>query len=115
MIRLTLLATSAVLSIQIYRRYVSPHKGYCCAYRATTGRSSCSHFAQRAIRRVGMLRAVTLIVRRFERCAKAAATVAAAEPKPEGVTPFGRCEPAVQEFRKLCCGNLLGGILEGED
>ncbi len=54
--RSTLVVKSAMLCIEAYRRYLSPHKGYICAYHAATGRSSCSRYGQRAIGRCGQSR-----------------------------------------------------------
>ena len=106
----TLVARSAVLCIEAYRRYVSPHKGYVCAYHAATGRSSCSRYAQQAIGRRGVWDGIALLRRRFERCALAAAAFAERTAKPEKEKFFGQCDPAVQEFRKLCCSGFLEGL-----
>ena len=54
--------------IRCYQRYVSPYKGFCCAYRAHKGRDSCSQFASRAIRRGGLATGLRLTLRRFDRC-----------------------------------------------
>ena len=35
----------ALVAIGAYQRYVSPYKGFCCAYRAHTSRASCSALA----------------------------------------------------------------------
>ena len=42
-------------AIGAYQRYLSPYKGFCCAYRAHTGRASCSALGARVIRRHGLL------------------------------------------------------------
>lgn len=34
---IVMLRSAAVSAIGVYQRYVSPHKGYCCAYRTLTG------------------------------------------------------------------------------
>ena len=41
-----------------YQRFLSPHKGYCCAYRAHTARASCSALGDRGVahRRYGKQR-----------------------------------------------------------
>ena len=51
-----------------YQRYVSPYKGFCCAYRVMLGRDSCSQFASRAIRRRGLSEGAQLARRRFDKC-----------------------------------------------
>jgi len=33
-----------------YQTYLSPYKGFCCAYRVHTGRKSCSALGFRAVR-----------------------------------------------------------------
>lgn len=108
--RTTLLARSAVMGIEAYRRYLSPYKGYACAYHAATGRSSCSRYAQHAIGRRGVWAGVVLLRRRFARCALAAAAFAERPEKLKDDKFFGPCDPAVQEFRKLYCSGCLEGL-----
>ena len=66
-----LMRTAALFAIKAYQRYVSPYKGFCCAYRAHTGRQSCSALGYRAIRRYGFLRGIAVLDGRFTRCAVA--------------------------------------------
>ena len=61
----------AIQIISIYQRFISPYKGYCCAYRYMTGRHSCSRFAARAISRVGTLKGAALTMRRLKKCSAA--------------------------------------------
>ena len=63
-----MLREPALAAIGVYQRYVSPHKGFCCAYRAHTGRASCSALGARAIRRHGLLAGCVLLRRRLKRC-----------------------------------------------
>lgn len=58
----------ALLAIRAYQRYISPHKGFCCAYSAHTGYRSCSVLGYRAIRLYGVFDGVAVLQRRFERC-----------------------------------------------
>lgn len=58
----------ALAMISAYQRYVSPHKGFCCAYRVHTGRKSCSVLGFRAIRRYGLIRGVAVLRRRTYLC-----------------------------------------------
>ena len=58
----------ALAIIIFYRRFVSPYKGFSCAYRAYSGRSSCSAYGYRAIERHGIFTGVALIKRRLKRC-----------------------------------------------
>lgn len=55
-----------------YQRYLSPHKGFCCAHRALHGGPSCSEFARRVVIRRGVGPLAALLRRRFARCAAAA-------------------------------------------
>jgi putative component of membrane protein insertase Oxa1/YidC/SpoIIIJ protein YidD len=107
-----LIARSVVVCIEAYRRYLSPHKGYVCAYHAATGRSSCSRYAQQAIARRGVWSGSLLLQRRFGRCALAAAAFADHSAKLKDDKFFGQCDPAVREFRKLCCSGWLDGLAD---
>ncbi|MDR2209612.1 MAG: membrane protein insertion efficiency factor YidD [Azoarcus sp.] len=55
-------------AIRIYQRYLSPYKGFCCAYRHHTGRSSCSTLGFRAIRRYGVIDGIAVLRRRTYLC-----------------------------------------------
>jgi len=68
-----------IFVIEWYQRYLSPRKGYCCAYRVAHKRCSCSHYGKRVVQRRGALAFVPLMQRRFARCAKAAAKLRANE------------------------------------
>ncbi len=48
------LRSAALLAIRGYQRFISPHKGFVCAYRVHTGRCGCSQLGYRAIRRFGL-------------------------------------------------------------
>jgi putative component of membrane protein insertase Oxa1/YidC/SpoIIIJ protein YidD len=111
-----MLQSGALALIGAYQRHLSPRKGYVCALRACTGGRSCSRYGARAIARAGVWSGTRLLWRRFGACAAAAATLA--EPAPVETAwqagekrVFGACAPAVGECRKLCCGSLIGGIL----
>jgi len=58
----------ALLAISAYQRFVSPYKGFGCAYRVHTGCQSCSVLGYRAIRRFGVIDGVALLRQRFSRC-----------------------------------------------
>jgi putative component of membrane protein insertase Oxa1/YidC/SpoIIIJ protein YidD len=51
-----------------YQRHISPHKGFCCAYRAHTGHKSCSVLGFRAVRRFGVLTGLAILKRRTYLC-----------------------------------------------
>jgi len=58
----------ALLAIRLYQRYLSPYKGFRCAYRAHAGRASCSALGYRAVRRHGVFTGLGLIRARTRRC-----------------------------------------------
>ncbi|MDK2125094.1 membrane protein insertion efficiency factor YidD [Parachitinimonas caeni] len=64
-------------AIVAYQRYLSPHKGFCCAYRHLTGHHSCSEYARRIVQRKGALALWVALPRQFERCRMAYATLLA--------------------------------------
>jgi putative component of membrane protein insertase Oxa1/YidC/SpoIIIJ protein YidD len=69
--------------IEVYQRYISPRKGFCCAYRVRyRRRDSCSQYARRAISKLGLLPGVQLLRRRFDKC-RHASQVLEYEPRRE--------------------------------
>jgi putative component of membrane protein insertase Oxa1/YidC/SpoIIIJ protein YidD len=56
--------------ILFYQRFISPYKGFSCAYHAYTGRDSCSAHGYRVVQRYGFLFGVQLIKRRMSLCGK---------------------------------------------
>jgi len=58
----------ALALITAYQRYLSPYKGFSCAYRRHTGRASCSTLGYRVIRRHGVLKGLSLLLRRTAKC-----------------------------------------------
>ena len=63
-----LLKHSALLLIRAYQRFLSPYKGFSCAYRVHTGRASCSTFGFRVVRRFGVTGGCTLLRARLSLC-----------------------------------------------
>ncbi len=55
-------------AITLYQRYISPYKGFCCAYRVHTGRHSCSALGFRAIQRFGVLGGMAILRQRAYLC-----------------------------------------------
>jgi uncharacterized protein len=70
-------------SIGFYRRFLSPYKGFRCAYGAVYGRGSCSDVVLRVARRYGGLRAFQLSWRQAARCRDAFAVVQHSDPERE--------------------------------
>src|SRR5687768_169954 len=63
--------------IEVYQRYISPRKGFCCAYRVWRGRKSCSELARRVVLRGGIVLLLPIMQLRFAKCARAAAALKA--------------------------------------
>jgi putative component of membrane protein insertase Oxa1/YidC/SpoIIIJ protein YidD len=61
--------------IGVYQRYISPHKGYRCAYRVHHGGQSCSEFARQAILADGVLEALPAFKQRLIECREAYAAL----------------------------------------
>lgn len=61
----------ALFIIKLYQKYISPYKGFSCAYRLHTSRSSCSKLGYRAIRRYGLISGVNLLNQRTYLCSVA--------------------------------------------
>ncbi len=62
-----------LLAITAYQRYISPYKGFHCAFHAHTGRDTCSGYGYRVFARYGTLRGWRLLRRRFTACSAQAA------------------------------------------
>ena len=58
----------ALWAIRAYQRYLSPWKGFSCAYGVLTGRDSCSAYGYRAIARHGLRIGLPLLQRRLRAC-----------------------------------------------
>ena len=55
-------------AIRGYKRHVSPHKGFACAYRIHEGCASCSTLGLRAISRYGAWRGLGVLRLRLQQC-----------------------------------------------
>jgi uncharacterized protein len=55
-------------AIHGYRKHVSPHKGFHCAYAVLHHRASCSCYALRLVERVRLVKVLLLMRRRFSAC-----------------------------------------------
>jgi putative component of membrane protein insertase Oxa1/YidC/SpoIIIJ protein YidD len=60
----------ALAMIALYQRFVSPIKGFSCAYRASTGGAGCSAHGYRVIERYGMWMGLRLLKRRLDSCSR---------------------------------------------
>jgi putative component of membrane protein insertase Oxa1/YidC/SpoIIIJ protein YidD len=66
-----LLRKIVLAAIRAYQRFLSPHKGYRCAYRAHTARPSCSALGYRAVRMHGIGAGLALLRERLFLCSVA--------------------------------------------
>ncbi len=58
----------ALAAIVGYQRYISPVKGFSCAYRVHTGGENCSAYGYRMIERYGVRVGLGLLRRRLDAC-----------------------------------------------
>ena len=91
--RTGLLATLALRAIRAYQRYLSPHKGFRCAYRCATGRDGCSGYGYRVIGRFGLLAGVALLRRRLRLCGETYRRRRSVAPNPVLYYQRGECDP----------------------
>ena len=101
----------ALWAIRLYQRHLSPLKGFSCAWRASTGRASCSAHGYRVIARHGLRLGLPLLRRQLRRCGAAhdralAARVVAA-PNPVLHYQRGECDLLWCD----CCSRPLGSAL----
>jgi len=101
-----MLRLATVSAIGVYQRYVSPHKGYCCAYRAHTGRSSCSEFGRRVIGKMGIAAGIRLLFDRFAACAAAAEEIKKSDEKREENNEA--CPLSGKEKASTCANGCVG-------
>lgn len=59
----------ALRTIALYQRYLSPKKGFGCAYRVRVGGTGCSGFGKRVIEKRGFFLGLVLLRRRLSKCA----------------------------------------------
>jgi putative component of membrane protein insertase Oxa1/YidC/SpoIIIJ protein YidD len=98
--------------IQLYQRFLSPYKGFSCAYRVKKKRCSCSEFARRVAVRFGLLKLPDLLRRRFKKCERASKVLAYEAMKPKQKAPSSRtplldhCSNGVGEAATECAANV---------
>jgi uncharacterized protein len=111
----------ALLAIRAYQRFISPYKGFRCAYRVHTGRCSCSGLGYRAVRRYGVAGGIGVLRHRLARCGdvhriycpKAHSLSKQAGVCDVGCVDFGGCDaPSGSAICDVCscfdCGSLGG-------
>ena len=82
-----MLRYAAAGSISAYQKWLSPHKGFCCAYGVATGRWTCSSYAKKVVTERGTLALAKALPRQFARCRKAHAALLAIAAA--GITALG--------------------------
>jgi len=78
--------------IRFYQKFISPRKGFCCAYRKHSGGRSCSSFALVAVRRYGVSAMWRLFPKRLDDCKIAAMRLNEEEKEKENTHPCEYCE-----------------------
>jgi putative component of membrane protein insertase Oxa1/YidC/SpoIIIJ protein YidD len=69
------MSTIAVAGIDLYRRYLSPLKGFRCAHHALHGAGSCSTFGREVYASHNLVDATRLLRARFRNCREASLTL----------------------------------------
>lgn len=65
------MTSAPALSIGLYQRWLSPHKGFRCAHAAAFGGPSCSQAVLETVQTRGLRRGWPLVVARFSACRSA--------------------------------------------
>lgn len=82
----------AIFAIGLYKRCISPYKGFCCAFKVHTGRQSCSTLGIRVIRRYGLRTGIAVLRRRLYLCGVAHRRYSLPYPRPHR-SQRGDCDP----------------------
>lgn len=88
--------------INIYKRYLSPYKGYSCAHRVLHGHSSCSSYVKNSIKVRGWKCTLLLVPTRAKECAAAAKTIEENDHKPK------RRKKDNDSWTGYCLGEVIG-------
>ena len=68
----------AISAITAYRRFLSPHKGFCCAHHALYRSGSCSDFGLKIFERRNFILAMKMLRHRLAACKAASVSLARA-------------------------------------
>lgn len=103
---------AALAAIGVYQRYVSPYKGFCCAYREHAGGPSCSALGSRAIRRHGVFKGCAITRARLARCGEIHrqfhANARGSNTAQRGDCDLGGCDIAGEACDACDCGDCGG-------
>jgi putative component of membrane protein insertase Oxa1/YidC/SpoIIIJ protein YidD len=107
----------ALAAIRGYQRWISPHKGFCCALRAITGGDSCSAYGYQVIARFGLRRGLGLLNRRLELCGHVHRSAAPRCPAPAVRNPWrhkeqGHCDVSCDPSCDGPCDSHGCGLFE---
>jgi putative component of membrane protein insertase Oxa1/YidC/SpoIIIJ protein YidD len=107
----------AVGAISLYRRHLSPRKGFRCAHDAVHGSGSCSDFGLRVFIRHDVMFGAKLLRVRFGQCGDAYASIlATASKEDEERWAAERENDKASRYRPADCRNerdcLLSGAIE---
>lgn len=98
----------AVAAIGIYQRYVSPYKGFRCAYRTLLGGHSCSEFCRVLLLTTPFRRAWPRMKDRFVQCYAAAVVLNESKASNEGEPPGDAKERKWWEHPGWCYADGAG-------
>ena len=109
-----------LFAIRSYQKWLSPLKGYSCAYRVATGRASCSHLGYRAIELYGIVSGIKILKSRTELCGIAARRTRRIMFQYQTGECDPGCSPDCDMFSGASCDlsnnqnlNCLDGLLQG--
>lgn len=93
-----------LLAIVAYQRFISPYKGFRCAFHAHTGRGTCSGYGYRVFARYGSVRGWRLLRRRFADCRVAAQLESSLHNGSAGEAPVRKLMPSTRQGGFVDCG-----------
>ena len=106
-----MLRACAIFLIGLYQRFLSPYKGFRCAYAAWHGGPSCSAAIKDLIREHGVFAALPGVRQRFSDCRAAYVRLNAEPHKKRKPKEDGRPKP--QREKESCLDMAAEGVCEG--
>ena len=101
----------AIYLINFYQKYISPYKGYCCAYRVYHNDISCSEFAKNSFNNLRFFHAISNIKQRFKECKISAQNLKQEQEccKSEKFKKFDKCIGCINNgCNAIACLDILG-------
>jgi putative component of membrane protein insertase Oxa1/YidC/SpoIIIJ protein YidD len=96
----------SVSGISFYQKFISPHKGYHCAYAYLHHGVTCSEFGKEAIAKFGVIEGIKLLNERFGECSASAAYIKAAH-------YHNNNDCGCSQAAGGCFANESGGFIKG--